>query len=113
MSHHPLRRLLPILSIALLVTPALAERPGDPMVGAQLGQSMCSSCHAVGATGRGTDMAPTLPAVAAARNDDDLTLFLADPHGAMPPITLTRQQIADLVAWLGTLRPERPPTGSN
>ncbi len=86
-----------------------ADRPAEVASGQQLADSLCSSCHAVGARGGGTDMAPTLPAIAAARDDESLRLFLAAPHGAMPPLSLTRQQIADLVAYIGSLRPASAP----
>lgn len=86
-----------------------ADRPADEAAGRRLTQDLCMSCHAVGPTGGGTDMAPPLPAVAAARDDDSLRYFLAAPHGAMPPVSLTRQQIADIVAYLASLRPPAGP----
>lgn len=103
---------LPLLFLAgaVMAGPqAAADRPGNPANGGQLAQSLCSACHAVGAHGSGTDMAPTLPAVAAQRSDEAMELFLAAPHGSMPPVSLTRQQIADLVAYMSTLRPVSPP----
>lgn len=99
-----------ILAGALLggtaTLPAIAaDRPASAAIGGALAQAQCTSCHVVATTGGGTDQAPTLPALAAARSDGELAAFLAQPHGAMPPISLTRQEIADLVAYLGTLRP--------
>ncbi|WP_184446306.1 c-type cytochrome [Rhodospirillum centenum] len=106
---------VPFLTSLLLVAPLLpaapadaADRPADARIGGELAQSRCTACHVVAATGGGTDQAPALPAVAVARSDGELAAFLARPHGAMPPISLTRQEIADLVAYLGTLRPPPP-----
>lgn len=83
-----------------------ADPPGDAAEGGRLAARVCAACHA---TGGGTDSAPPLPGIAAARDDDSLRLFLAAPHGAMPPVSLTRREIADLVAWLATLRPPSGP----
>lgn len=111
----PFPLIVPFLSVLLpaaLLLPApsadAADRPADARIGGELAQARCTACHVVAATGGGTDQAPPLPAVAVARSDGELAAFLARPHGAMPPISLTRQEIADLVAYLGTLRPREP-----
>ncbi|MFM2042294.1 MAG: hypothetical protein RLY86_870 [Pseudomonadota bacterium] len=99
-----------ILAVTLVLTataPGWAEPAGDPMAGAQKVQTLCSSCHAVGDGAlTANDGAPTLPSVAAGRTDPELELWLSDPHGAMPPVNLTRQEIADIVAYIATLRME-------
>jgi hypothetical protein len=35
---------------------------------------------------------------------DALAGFLADPHPPMPKLSLTREEIRDLLAYIGTLR---------
>lgn len=106
--------IIPLAALAALAAlsagPSVAaDPPGDAAEGGRLAARVCAACHATGATGVGTDSAPPLPGIAAARDDDSLRLFLAAPHGAMPPVSLTRREIADLVAWLATLRPPSGP----
>ena len=92
--------LLPLLSVA-------AQARSDPQMGRTIAQQWCASCHQIG-TGatEGKDVAPTFSSVA---NDHgkDLTwvaTYLLDPHLPMMGIDLSRQQIDDVVAYIGTLQ---------
>jgi mono/diheme cytochrome c family protein len=69
----------------------------------------CVACHGVNA--QGTPLAPALLGVADKYPGDKLPALLHNPtkkmqEGGMPPITLDDKQIADLVAYLGSLKAE-------
>lgn len=69
----------------------------------------CVACHGVNA--QGTPLAPSLLGVADKYPGDKLPALLHNPtrkmqEGGMPPITLDDRQIADLVAYLGSLKVE-------
>jgi mono/diheme cytochrome c family protein len=69
----------------------------------------CVACHSANA--QGTPLAPSLLGVADKYPGDKLPALLPNPtkemqEGGMPPITLDDKQIADLVAYLGSLKPE-------
>lgn len=80
---------------------------GDPRRGLVMAKTWCSSCHLVtsGSSGTSTDAPPF--ATIAKRDPDDLaalTAFLANPHPPMPNLHLTRDEIADLLAYIASLR---------
>ena len=49
-------------------------------------------------------MAPPLDSVAERRTREAIGAFLARPHGRMPDIQLSREQIADVLAYMETLK---------
>jgi mono/diheme cytochrome c family protein len=87
-----------------LLTAGSAQAAGDTERGRALARAWCQGCHVT--EGRGTDAAPGLASIAERRGDDDAYLFawLSDPHPVMPQLSLSRQEIADLIAYLQTLR---------
>ncbi len=79
--------------------------PGNPESGRQLVLSSCTSCHApMGATSA-SDQAPPLSFLAHDNKADPrwVRAWLMDPHPPMPGIMLSRQQVADVTAYLATL----------
>jgi mono/diheme cytochrome c family protein len=54
--------------------------------------------------GRGADVAPDFATIARQRDADYLRGFLSRPHPPMPRFELSRQDIDDLVAYIGTQR---------
>jgi mono/diheme cytochrome c family protein len=99
----------PILAAALLLcgasTSALAA--GDPQSGRLLAQRWCTSCHVVDGSTKGPDTAPSFPAIAAreAQHPERLRAFLTAPHPPMAGLSLSRQQIDDVVSYLDSLTP--------
>jgi mono/diheme cytochrome c family protein len=93
-----------VLAAAILAAPPTLAA-GDPETGKALATAWCSGCHAVETAG--TDAAPPLSAIAnrPGSSPDYLFGWLSDPHPPMPQLSLTRQEIADLIAYLQTLRP--------
>ncbi|MDQ0326636.1 mono/diheme cytochrome c family protein [Rhodopseudomonas julia] len=88
-----------------LAPPALAA--GDPQEGRAIAEKWCATCHVVSETQ--TSATPAAPSFAAIgqkyRNGiSALAAFLADPHPVMPDMSLTRQEIRDLTAYIEGLR---------
>ena len=97
--------LAPVLAVAAVgLNFALAA---DADHGADLAKRWCATCHVVDSDQRraSTD-APPFAAIAA-RSDftpDKLAFFLLDPHPKMPNFPLSRNEAADLAAYIGALR---------
>jgi mono/diheme cytochrome c family protein len=83
--------------------PALAQ---DPAAGRALAERWCSACHAVTPGAVGSDVVPSFERIANDQvlTEEWLTARLAVPHHSMPSLSLTRRQIADLVAYVNSLR---------
>ncbi|MGF6174879.1 mono/diheme cytochrome c family protein [Ensifer sp. 4252] len=68
----------------------------------------CSECHMVApGQGHGSDAVPTFAEIKASDRLDEaqLTAFLSAPeHSRMPNLSLTRAEIADLVAYIKAQR---------
>lgn len=75
---------------------------GDPNRGETLTERWCAACHLSTPAGPGTDAAPTFDRVSQlARHDPDhIRAFLSRPHAPMPPLSLSRGEIEDIVAYL-------------
>src|SRR5690606_11933035 len=91
--------------IALLSGPAWSA--GNAEQGRRLAERWCSSCHLVGPGQREASAdVPTFAAIGR-RNDlpeSLLAAFLTTPHPPMPDMTLSRQEIADVLAYIRSLR---------
>jgi mono/diheme cytochrome c family protein len=77
---------------------------GDAVQGKATAERWCATCHVVAAGGRGADVAPNFATIAKQRNDEYLRGFLTRPHPPMPRFELSRPDIDDLVAYIGTQR---------
>lgn len=76
--------------------------------GRALAERWCSACHVVTSDQTSaTEGAPPFAEVAARRTDDEIARFLFDPHPPMAPLTLSRSDMADLVAHIAAQRPEK------
>jgi mono/diheme cytochrome c family protein len=91
------------LATAIVAQPVLAA---DARNGEKLARRWCEPCHVVAADQREVtgDAAPFAsvarrPGFDAAR----LAMFLLDPHPKMPDMSLTRNEAADLAAYVATL----------
>jgi mono/diheme cytochrome c family protein len=76
--------------------------------GKTLAQRWCVNCHLVGPDQHtATTDAPPFAAVAKRPNFDEgrLAYFLLDPHPKMPNMQLSRDDAADLAAYIATLGP--------
>jgi mono/diheme cytochrome c family protein len=106
-----MRGLLPGLIAAgtILATAAIAQTTaGDANAGHRFALASCSGCHLVDDQQKkpAVDGVPSYQSLAndASKTPERLRTFLASPHGAMPPLSLSRQEIDDVVAYIGTLK---------
>ena len=88
------------------IAPSSAE-PADADRGLARAMQLCSGCHVVSDDQTATDQigAPTFAALAetAAVTPDGLLVAVGRPHPRMPEIDLSRQDAADLSAYIATL----------
>jgi mono/diheme cytochrome c family protein len=99
--------------VLMLLTSTGEAVAADSMNGQRLAVRICTACHLVlPGQQQALDAAPTFAQIAASQDLDERALktFLANPaHSRMPNLSLTRSEIADLVAYIRTLAPAKPP----
>ncbi|OHV79943.1 cytochrome c family protein [Ensifer sp. LCM 4579] len=97
---------VPRVTVALALIGLLAGQSAaaDWANGERIAERWCAGCHVVApGQSRGSDMVPTFAEIGSSKRLDEaaLTAFLADPtHSRMPPLSLARSEIADLVAYI-------------
>lgn len=98
-----MRTVLPAGLLFLYATAASAGGSSD--AGRALAETSCASCHAANSATAASDVAPPFSRIARdRRNDPDwVKAWLTKPHPPMEGVDLTRQQIADIVAYLRSL----------
>jgi mono/diheme cytochrome c family protein len=102
------------LTALAMALPAAAQEQGDPAAGRELASQLCTACHIVGTEAVGSDVAPPFPVIA---KDPTMTItglhaWVEPGHPVLPDLALTPQQIADINAYLDSLRgpsAEEPP----
>jgi mono/diheme cytochrome c family protein len=103
------RKLLPtcfLVAASLL----MQERafPADANQGKAIAERWCIGCHVVSATQKSApaDQAPPFASIALRPDFDEgrLALLLLSPHPNMPKLALSRFEIADLAAYIRTLK---------
>ena len=92
-----------VATVALMLA-AQAQAAGDAVQGKATAERWCATCHVVAPGGSGADVAPNFAAIARQRDETYLRGFLSSPHPPMPRFELSRQDIDDLVAYIGTQR---------
>ena len=101
-----------IMALALLITATFvsASAAQDVEAGRQLAKRWCSGCHETGTApirnGVRSDASPSFVAIARMSSTTNLSLrvFLGTPHGRMPDFNLSRQEIADVSAYILSLK---------
>jgi mono/diheme cytochrome c family protein len=89
---------------AISICVASGSRAADNAeTGRSLAETWCKPCHAVNQR-QASDLAPPFTDIITRRSRPEIASFLANPHGQMPNIQLSRQQIADVVAFMATLK---------
>ncbi len=90
--------------LGLVLAPAASAF--DAKTGETLATRWCSKCHLVGPGGTASDAAPTFEDIAndPARTRDRLRTWMADPHPPMPDLSLSRDEIEAILAYIDTLR---------
>jgi mono/diheme cytochrome c family protein len=99
------------LAATLAVAPALAQEPGNAEAGRELATKLCASCHIVGNERRGSDLAPPFPVIAKDPGTSliELHAWIGPAHPMLPHLALTPKQVADINAYLDSLRGFPPP----
>ena len=93
-----------VAATALSGSVALAA---DADHGADLAKRWCAACHVVdGDQKQASADAPPFAAIAAKSNftPEKVAFFLLDPHPKMPNFPLSRNEAADLAAYISSLR---------
>lgn len=107
--------LIAAVSLVAFNTAALAEEanPSEYLVvdrGADLAELWCNACHVVSGApeATGKDAAPPFPSLAplVKSNADRYRLFLKNPHSQMQEISLSRDEIEALLAFIRSQDPE-------
>jgi mono/diheme cytochrome c family protein len=92
-----------IFSLTFGITSALAA---DAENGMQIARRWCASCHVVASNQRTASEAPPFAAIAKSPDFDasKVAFFLLNPHPKMPDMSLTRNEAADLAAYIASLK---------
>ena len=95
-----------LFSLFTVLLSSSVQAAGDAVFGKELATTWCSACHQMESSRTTTDGAR--PFAAMARDPkataDRLRTFLVKPHGQMPELNLTRQEIENLVAYIESLK---------
>lgn len=108
---------LPLAAAVILglVVWSPAAGAADAANGARLATRWCAACHLVSPTQtRAHADAPSFASLSAGRRIPEIDGFLKQSHPQMPDMSLTRDEIADLIAYMHTLAPPldpAPPAG--
>jgi len=100
---------IPVLAsvVVLTLVAGSALSAGNPEQGRRLAERWCASCHVVG-PGQQQALADVPTFASIARREDLseslLAAFLTAPHPPMPNLSLSRQEIADVLAYIRSLR---------
>lgn len=102
----------PFAAIALMVSVALSvpceAQTVNPARGHELALRLCAQCHAVDRGGTGPAIAdvPSFAAIAARPNatTEHLAGRIMIPHPEMPGVSLTRQELRDIISYIMDLR---------
>lgn len=76
--------------------------------GKRLAGAWCTACHQVEPAQGTSDLAPSFEIIANTpeKQDSDLRSWLISPHPPMPDFNLSKDEIDDLVGYIGSLRSE-------
>lgn len=97
------------LGLVVLIGAVAPVAAQDRANGERIAKTWCAACHRVGpdvpAIGA-NDAAPSFSSVAQMRSttESSLNAFLSTSHARMPDYSLTRKEIADVSAYILSLR---------
>jgi mono/diheme cytochrome c family protein len=82
----------------------------DAQQGERLARRWCAECHIVAPDQtRARADAPSFAAISATRRVPQIEGFLRQNHPQMPDMSLSRDEIANLIAWMQSLSPSLDP----
>jgi mono/diheme cytochrome c family protein len=100
-------RLAQVLVVAAVGLGGSVALAADTNHGGELAKRWCASCHLVdSAQKQASTDAPPFDAIAHKSDftPEKVAFFLLDPHPKMPNFPLSRNEAADLAAYIGSLR---------
>lgn len=102
-----------VLAVLMAAWPAAAEEQGDATAGHKLASQFCTACHIVGAERVGSDAAPPFRVIGEnpARRLSELHSWRGPMHPVLSNLAFTPGQIADINAYLDSLRGPSKPAG--
>ena len=101
------RAVLLFLVAAASAMPAATVAGADAVRGGAMAERWCAACHVVSAgQTRGSTQAPPFSEIAGKPGFDAarLALYLLLPHPRMPDMNMSREEAADLVAYIASQR---------
>jgi mono/diheme cytochrome c family protein len=107
MENNYMHALIALTVVVASTQMCLAAPAGNSENGKALAVRWCASCHIVSPQqASGTTEAPPFATIAKEPEDEleKLELFLAALHYPMPPLSLSRTEIRDLVAYITSLK---------
>ena len=82
----------------------------DPAQGERLARRWCAECHVVAPNQTSARVdAPSFASISANRRVPEISAFLRADHPQMPDMSLSRDEIANLIAWMQSLSPALDP----
>jgi mono/diheme cytochrome c family protein len=95
------------IALVMLACTSRAALAANPDNGLTLSQRWCATCHVVDSDQKRASA--DVPPFAAIAGKTDFTaekvaFFLLEPHPKMPNFPLSRDEAADIAAYIGTLR---------
>ncbi|PPQ38984.1 Cytochrome c553 [Rhodoblastus acidophilus] len=94
------------LALVLTLATTVPLAAADIASGKKIAQRWCAACHVVAMDqNRASVDVPTFCDIAQRKSGEQLRTFLIDPHPKMPDMSLTRGEIADIVAYIESLKP--------
>ena len=92
-----------LLAAAVLTSPATAQ---DVESGHRIAKRWCSACHEIGKAPVQNVVSPPFATIAHMPSTTAISLnaFLSTPHHRMPDYILTQREIADVSAYILSLR---------
>lgn len=99
-----------VLALAALFSATAGAQPGlaDKRNGQTLAERLCSNCHLVSPEAKftGTQVAPGFAAIASlpGQTPERIAGRIIVPHPEMPTISLTMNELRDIVAYIMSLR---------
>jgi cytochrome c2 len=94
-----------MIAIAASMTIPFCAFAADAEHGGIIAERWCASCHLVAEDQKQANAdVPSFASIARKKlSDEKLVAFLTDPHPKMPDMSLSRDEIADIVAYIGSL----------